>query len=282
MNILIASSNSIRSNEIKALAEMLNKKHNVTIAAMAVSSPFMAQSFSFSIRPVRAECLIYKEVLKNTRGLTNLSGYEDILAYEFYATPADAISIMLSEIMLNNKPDLVICGISNGVHLGEDIYFSSNIGIAMESSFLNAPAIAVGTEYNPGGHSVESLMPTVKFIERNLDKLANLQLPKNTFLNISIPKVDSYNQLRGVKVTGLERMTLINEYLEKTDPKGQKYYWANNVNKKGSNNPTGAKALYDDKFIVVNPINYDATNYDYLKFYESLEHKYFEEEKGGK
>jgi 5'-nucleotidase len=269
MNILIANVGSIRSNEVRTLALALNKKHTVTIACMAVDSSFKGQAFSAGDIPVRMNQLNYKDVVKNHhagKAAKNLDAYNNIAAYEFYGTPAEAVSIMLGEVM-KNRPDLIVCGINNGVHMGQDIYCSSNIGMAMEGVFFRIPSIAVGIERRPGGHSEEECQNAVKFIEKNIAKIAAMQLPQHTFLNINIPSVEKYEDIKGIAATVMGKLTIIGEFIEKTDPKGKKYFWAKNVERKSADaqesEGTGIRA-FEDGYISITPLSYDATDYDEL------------------
>ena len=261
MNILIANVGNFRSNELKVLAAALGKKHSITIACMAIDSSFKGQAFSYSGIPVRANYIVYDE------GKTKS---ERVNAFEFYSTPADAISVMLGEIMEHQRPDIVVCGINNGIHMGQDIYCSSNIGMAMEAVYFGVPSIAIGIEKRTGGHNEAECANAVKFIDKNIEKIAALKLPKHTFLNINIPTAESYTKLKGVRITRLGWLNLINEFEEKVDHKGQKYYWAKNVERKSEVEEGTAMHAYDNGYVSITPINYDATSYEELRRYERL------------
>lgn len=266
MNILIANVGNIRRNEIKVLVETLNKKHNVTVASMATDSSYRGLSFTFQDTPIRANPVLYKEVIKNQENKkTNLPKYDGAMAYEFYSNPADAISIMLSEIMITKRPDIVICGLSNGIHMGQDIYCSSNIGMAMESVFFRVPSIAVAVERQVGGHSEESLMPAAKFIDKNIEKFAKMNLSGNTFLNINIPSV----KVKGVKVTSMGRMNSLSTFQQQTDHKGDPYYWANFVDRvNASENDQSESAWFEKGYITITPLSYDATDYEAMRHWD--------------
>ena len=275
MNILIANVGNIRVNEIKCLAEALNKKHNVTIAAMAIGSSSMGQAFSSGNNPVRVSPLLYKEVVKNTHWIavkdvkeltpstkTKTGAFDNIAAFEFYTSPADAISIMLGELMLTKRPDLVICGINNGVHFGQDIYSSSNIGMAMEAGFFRVPAVAIGVERQIGGHSEAQLAPAVKFIEKNIEAISKLKLSNHTFLNINIPPVEKYTDFAGVKITRMGKLAQLSEYDERTDVKGNKYYWAKDTTRSNADlGDESGRTWFDKGYISITPLSYDATDY---------------------
>jgi 5'-nucleotidase len=251
MNILITNVGNIRSNELRVLVDALSKKHQVTVACMAVDSSCKGQAFSLSGSPVRVNEMDYANKVK---------------AYEFYSTPADAVSIMLGEI-LTRKPDLVICGINNGIHMGQDIYHSSNVGMAMESAFFNIPSIAVGIEHKVGGHTAEECANAVKFVEKNIEAFAKFNMPTDSFLNINIPTVEKYSDLHGPRITRTGPLTLINEFEEKVDPAGGKYYWAKNVKRESldeTEDLTGISA-FEHGFISITPISYDSTCYETLE-----------------
>jgi 5'-nucleotidase len=281
MNILLANVGRVRTNEIKVLAGALNKNHNVTVACMAADSSHRGLAFSFQEMPIRVGPLTYKEIIKNSSWVAYKDPdtvksekpdkpqlFDGIAAYEFFSNPADAVSIMLAEIMAHNKPDLVICGINNGHHMGQDIYHSSNVAMAMEASFFKVPSVAVGIEWQAGGHRESQLENAVKFIEKNAENFAKVKLPPYTFLNINIPTVDRYKQFKGVKISRMGSLNLLGEFEEKTDPKGVKYYWAKRQERADADEKEWARTWFDKGFITVVPINYDATDYDAVKNWE--------------
>jgi len=273
MKILIANVGNIRRNEIKALALALNKKHKVTICSMAVESSFKGQAFSYCGSPVRMNPVLYKNVIKNMSQTEDTKAFDGINAYEFYGTPADAVSIMLGEIMAHDRPDLVIAGIGNGVHMGQDIFCSSNIGMALEAAYFSIPSISLAIPYKPGGHTEAECETAVKFIERNLAALTTVGLPKNTFLNINVPDVP-YEKLKGTKITRLGWVSpVISEFEERADHKSQKYYWAKNVTRAGEGSEGTDTHAFDNGFVSITPINYDPTDYDELERYMAIQDK---------
>lgn len=244
MNILIANVGNIRRGEVWALARALDKNHRVTVAVMSQDSSYRAQAFQFANAPTRVD--------------NHLIG--DIPVYEFFSNPADAVSIMLGEIMIAKPPDLVICGIGNGTNLAQDIYVSSHVGMAMEAAFLGYKAVVVATEKKSGGHTDAELEPVIRFIEKNVEAFAKLKLPRQTFLNINVPQVNRYEELSGIRYTSMGKTTLRSTFDKRTDPKGETYYYLRhepqeNV-KHGENDD---KTWYDRGYVSITPINYDAT-----------------------
>ena len=177
------------------MAGVLAKNHRVTVSSMAVASHQKGNSFSYGGHPVK-----FKQIRDY-----EIAG-ERVAAFKFYGTPADMVSIMLGSIMENRKPDLVICGINNGLTVGTDIFCSSNIGMAMQSIFSNVPCIAVAVPIRLGGHTKEELTPAAEFISKNIEAIVNMKLPSDTFLNISCPLVKKYSDYKGIAIASAESL----------------------------------------------------------------------------
>jgi 5'/3'-nucleotidase SurE len=147
--------------------------------------------------------------------------------------------------------------------MGQHVYTSSNIGMAMESCMLGAPTIAVGVAEKVGGYTEEELKPVAEFIGKNVEKFVKMKLPNHTFLNINVPLVTKYKDIKGIKVCNLSRLILPCSYVEKTDPSGGKYYWTDrSAIKNDLMGEEFARTWYDRGYITIVPINYDATDFE--------------------
>lgn len=258
MNILIANVRNLEAPELRVLAGELCKNHRVTVCAMDNSARQKGNAFSYSGFPIK-----YKQITSY-----NLNG-EKIPAYKFQGNPADMISIMLGSIMRHKKPQLVICGISNGISLGTDVFCSSNIGMAMQAAFANVPCITVGIPHQTGGHSEAVLQPVAQFIAKNVEKFAKLKMPTDTFLNISLPLVEKYSDYQGVGVASMDNLTRLTRYVEKTDNNGNQYFWTEKAVRETAKNaplsPTAGMAYFQKKYIIMSPLTYDCTDYHHLQ-----------------
>jgi len=261
MNILIANVGRAGANEIGVLVRALNKKHRVTVACMAVEGSFKGQAFSYTGVPVR----VHSSFMDGEK-----TKAERVPVYECYGEPADAVSIMLGEIMAHDRPDLVIAGIGNGVHMGQDIFCSSNIGMAMEAAYFNVPSISIAIPHKAGSHSEQECETAIKFLDKNLDKIAALKLPKHSFLNINIPN-RKYEDLKGVMITRMGWIDpLINEFEEKVDHRGNKYYWSKLVSRNAKSDEGTDVYGFAHGYVSVTPINYDPTDYAELDRFDAI------------
>jgi 5'-nucleotidase len=253
VNILIANVSGINSNEIRVLAEILSQNHKITISCMAIPSHQKGNAFSYGGFPVK---------FKKTDYIVN---GEDVDCYEFFGTPADMISIMLGNIMEHRKPDIVVCGINNGLTIGTDSFCSSNIGMAMESMFARVPVVAVAVPIKLGGHSRDELLPPAQFIAKNIVKILEMRLPADTFLNVSCPVVSQYSDYQGVAIGSMDNLTKLTNYEEKVDSNGNTYYWTKYAQRDSADDlgksPTSALSYFSKNYITVAPLTYDNTDY---------------------
>ena len=134
----------------------------------------------------------------------------------------------------------------------------------MQAAFSNVPCIAVGVPMQMGGHKEADLLPAAQFIAKNVDKFAKAKLPTDTFLNITIPLVKKYEDFQGVGISSMDNLTKMTRYLEKVDCKGNKYYWAQLVERKSSDDaaesPTAGMAYFKKNYIIMAPLTYNCTD----------------------
>lgn len=70
------------------------------------------------------------------------------LAYSVSGSPADSV-VVGTDYIMDEKPDLVICGINQGVNISCDITSSGTVCAALEAVSLGIPAIAVSLFMDP-------------------------------------------------------------------------------------------------------------------------------------
>ncbi|MCQ2382803.1 MAG: hypothetical protein MJ060_03120, partial [Clostridia bacterium] len=119
-----------------------------------------------------------------------------------------------------------------------------------------------------GGHSEAELLPVAQFISKNVEKFAKAKLPTDTFLNITVPIVRKYDDFQGVGISSMDNLTKMTRYLEKVDCKGNKYYWAQLVERDSSAktevSPTAGMAYFKKTYIIMAPLTYNCTDTAWL------------------
>jgi 5'-nucleotidase len=135
-------------------------------------------------------------------------------------TPTDCVHLAIHGI-LNRAPDLLVAGINHGGNLGDDLTYSGTVGVALEGTLLGVPSVAVSLAAREE-FQFEAAGRVARLIA---DAVAQRGLPSGTLLNVNVPNVASFSELRGICVTRQGRRVFGSGVVEKADPRGRKYYW---------------------------------------------------------
>jgi 5'-nucleotidase len=141
--------------------------------------------------------------------------------YAVDGTPTDAVYMGLCLVMRDAPPDVVVSGINHGPNLANDVHYSGTVAAAIEGALLGVPALAISLAAPPP-HDFEPAARFAAALVRRM--LADVQAngsPVPFLLNVNVPA----GPVRGYRFTRLGRRTYGNEVVEKTDPRGRKYYW---------------------------------------------------------
>lgn len=244
MRILVTNDDGIGAPGIKALAEALTVLGQVTVVAPDRERSAAGHSLTLH-SPLRVFEL--------------RSGW-----YAVDGTPTDCVNMGIHSL-LETPPDLVVSGINHGGNMGDDITYSGTVAAAMEANLMGIPSLAVSlatygtTEYFPDAARVA--VQVVREMVRN-------GLPADTFLNLNIPNLP-FDQIKPVQITRQGKRSFVGKIVDKTDPRGRKYYWI------GSEEPSFLDDEGTDFNAVGNahasltPLHLDLTNHRAM---ESLTH----------
>ena len=190
MNILLVNDDGVYSSGILTLAKKLSVNHNVTVAAPQNQMSGTGHSMT-----------LYGYV--NFSKINILDGID---CYIVSGTPADCVKVAVN-LILPEKPDLIISGVNKGFNLGTDIVYSGTVNSALEGAVHGIKAIAVSQEYG-----LKDFEFSTNFIVKNLDEFYSF-LPKDaqTILNINIPS-DDVNIIKGVKIAKIGRKLFKENY----------------------------------------------------------------------
>ena len=111
-------------------------------------------------------------------------------AWRIGGTPADCVKAAVN-ILLPEKPDVVLSGINSGYNAGYDTIYSGTVGAAMEGLMKGVPAIAVSQNFGDDYSLSDALLPAL------LGELLDSPLPKDEMWNVNFPAC-SLNDCRGI------------------------------------------------------------------------------------
>ena len=186
----------------------------------------------------------------------NPSSYHKVsIEYSCTGTPVDCIKMAVNKI-LPRKPDLCVSGINHGSNSSINVIYSGTMSAAIEGSLERIPSVGVSLcDYSVDADFTQSGEHVKKIIE---DVLKN-GLPDACCLNVNIPKLKK-EDIRGIKVCRQADANLVEEFDERTDPGGKKYYWLTGkfVNFEEGKDDTDEWALKNG-YISVVPVKTDLT-----------------------
>lgn len=138
--------------------------------------------------------------------------------YAVNGTPVDCINIALRGVM-PHWPDFIVSGMNMGENLCEDVLYSGTVAGAFTGRMYGVPALATSLieDKKTGAFDFEG------GAEVTADVLAKLMPEKNTNIvyNLNIPARHNGK----IMVTSFGMKGYQPSIVERTDPRGQKYFW---------------------------------------------------------
>ena len=179
--------------------------------------------------------------------------------FSLNGTPGDCITLGVEQVLKGQTPDLVVSGINKGLNIGDDVTNSGTVAAAMEAAIRGIPAMAVSLD-GPGKYRFRMAASLALPIAR---KILSSGLPDDTLLNMNIPDV-TLHAIAGVKMTTLSRRRYRNPVVEKTDPRGNKYYWIAGEQVSWNRSRNSDFEAVSQHYVSLTPLHFDMTQYGAL------------------
>jgi 5'-nucleotidase len=137
-------------------------------------------------------------------------------------TPTDSVLLGISEVMKDNRPDLVLSGVNKGGNLGEDVIYSGTVAAAMEGALLGVPSIAFSQVYSD---TRKVHWATAEhWIGPVLNYLAGVDWSNNALINVNFPPVNA-GEVTSIETVRQGRRKIGGALTPGVDPRGEPYYW---------------------------------------------------------
>jgi 5'-nucleotidase len=173
-------------------------------------------------------------------------------------TPSDCSYIAINHLMKKLPPDLMVSGINRGANLADDVTYSGTVAAAMEACLLGVPAVAFSLVSRHGF----DFRHAARFAQKLARLLLASPIPGKLLLNVNIP---GDGKPKGYAVTRLGKHSYGNEVVEKTDPRGRRYYWIGGTSFTHQDIPgSDCNAVLRDGLISITPLHLDLTEYRLL------------------
>ncbi len=236
--ILVTNDDGITARGLAVLVEAMSEVGEVVVVAPDSTKSGMGHAISIDA-PLRLEKV---NMFKNTLG------------YQCSGTPVDCVKVAIDMIM-DKKPDLCMSGINHGVNSSINIMYSGTMSAAMEAAIEGIPAAGISLKFPAAEINFSVAKKYATIIAKQILKFG---LPKNTLLNVNIPAIPE-NKIKGIKVCRQAIAKWEEEFDERVDPRGRKYYWLTGkfVNyDKGDDTDEWALA---NNYVSVVPVQFDLT-----------------------
>ena len=159
--------------------------------------------------------------------------------------------------VVDRKPDLLVSGINHGSNASINVLYSGTMSAAVEGAIDGLNAIG----FSLCDYSFEAnFEPCKSFVRKIAKNVLEQGLPNDTLLNVNIPNV-SETDLKGVKVCRQAKAKWVEEFDERRDPNGRKYFWlTGQFSLLDHDEQTDEWALKND-YISIVPVQFDLTAY---------------------
>jgi 5'-nucleotidase len=106
--------------------------------------------------------------------------------------------------------------------------------------------------------------PAVPFIRKIAGDVIEKGLPGGVCLNVNIPAVPE-KEIRGIKLCRQAAGTWVEDFDEREDPHGRKYYWMKGVYAQVGNGEDTDQRAVESNYVAVVPVQFDFTAYHALE-----------------
>ena len=189
--------------------------------------------------------------------LTPVNFFEGIEAYQCTGTPVDCVKLAVDKV-LHHKPDICLSGINHGANHSINVIYSGTMSAAVEAAIESIPSIG----FSLLDYSLEAdFTASRKYARMIVEQLLQTEkLDKHLVLNVNIP-IATVAEIKGVKICRQAYAKYEEDFLERLDPHGRKYYWLTGefVNfDEGTDTDVWALA---NNYVSVVPVQFDMTHY---------------------
>jgi 5'-nucleotidase len=239
--ILITNDDGITAPGIRNLVEAVKDLGKIVVVAPDKAQSGMGHAITIG-HPLR---------------MTRMDMFGEIEAWQTSGTPVDCVKLAVDKI-LHGKPDICLSGINHGANHSINVIYSGTMSAAMEASIESIPSIGFSlldysyeADFSAARHYVKKIVSSL---------LSQKKLDKHLLLNVNIPSIPK-ELIKGVKVCRQAYAKYEEDFEERKDPHGKKYYWLTGefINfDKGKD--TDVWALKNN-YVSVVPVQFDLTNY---------------------
>ncbi len=238
--ILITNDDDITAPGIRNLVEAVKDLGQVVVVAPDKPQSGMGHAITIG-SPLR---------------LNRMHLFGDIEAWQTSGTPVDCVKLAVDKI-LPRRPDICLSGINHGANHSINVIYSGTMSAAMEASIEGIPSIGFSLlDYRYEADFTGARQVVHKIVSSLLAE----KLDKHFLLNVNIPSVPA-NEIKGIKVCKQAYAKYEEDFDERLDPQGKKYYWLTGEFINFDKGKDSDVAALQKNYVSVVPVQFDLTNY---------------------
>ena len=191
--------------------------------------------------------------------------FGDIEAYSCTGTPVDCVKLAVDKI-LHRKPDLCLSGINHGANHSINVIYSGTMSAAVEAAIESIPSAG----FSLLDYSIEAdFTGARKYVRMVVEKMLATKMEKHTVLNVNIPALPA-EALKGFKLCRQAYAKYEEDFMERQDPHGRKYYWLTGEFVNFDNGKDTDVWALANGYVSIVPVQFDMTHYDQKSKLEKL------------
>lgn len=237
--ILISNDDGFDAKGINDLAEMVRPYGDVVIVAPEGGRSGASMAMT-SAEPVRVR---------------KISEEPGLQVYACTGTPCDCVKIAFKTV-LTAPPALILAGINHGDNASVNVHYSGTMAVALEGCLKHIPSVGFSSCKREADADFTALRP---YVQQIVQRVLKEGLPPQICLNVNFPVAEEF---KGVRMCKMDIGDWLNEWEERTDPRGRQYFWLTGYYEPGQpHDETTDRWALNNGFVAITPIQLDMTAY---------------------
>ena len=196
--------------------------------------------------------------------LRSVEQSEGVEIYAFSGTPVDCAKFAFDHLFADRKVDLVLSGINHGSNAAVNVMYSGTMGAAIEGSIYGVPSIGLSLDDHDADADFEGAVKYGREVISSVLEAAD-RLPRPLCLNVNVPRC-GVEEIQGIRLCRQTRGFWREEFYERQDPHGRKYFWLTGAFQNAEPEATDSDEwALANKYVAVVPVQVDMTDYVQLK-----------------
>ena len=185
-------------------------------------------------------------------------------SWQTSGTPVDCVKLAVDKI-LHRKPDICLSGINHGANHSINVLYSGTMSAAMEAAIEGIPSIG----FSLMDYAYDADFTASKAVVHDMVKaVLAKKTAKHFLLNVNIPTGPA-DKIKGIKICRQAYAKYEEDFSERLDPHGKKYYWLTGAFKNFDKGKDTDVWALEHNYVSVVPVQFDLTNYELKKKLET-------------